>query len=158
MDAERAGRMVSALRARGVMAHVVEAGVYEVGIRVVLDQGIEALWDVDGAAGLDAEIVGEGVLIGFVPHVPGSENFTEQQLVDTIATTIYSAEGLHPPRDTPTGGSAPPPAGKPSASPPAGEPAPPPSAEEPGPPAPPPPGTPAVARYQRRAHWIRRDR
>ncbi|WP_405682607.1 hypothetical protein [Streptomyces sp. NBC_00057] len=71
MDSERAGRLVSALRARGVMAHLVEAGVYEFGIRVVLDEGIEALWDVDGASGLDAEIVSDGVLIGFVPQ-PGS--------------------------------------------------------------------------------------
>ncbi|MFF0448883.1 hypothetical protein ACFYT4_21155 [Streptomyces sp. NPDC004609] len=148
MDAERAGRMVSALRARGVMAHVVEAGVYEVGIRVVLDQGIEALWDVDGAAGLDAEIVGEGVLIGFVPHVPGSENFTEQQLVDTIATTIYSAEGLHPPADAPA----------PTAAPPAAEDTARAATEDTDRPAAPPAGTPAVARYQRRAHWIRRDR
>ncbi|WP_236648976.1 hypothetical protein [Streptomyces clavuligerus] len=82
MDEGRARRMVEALRGRGVMAHVVEAGVYEFGIRVVLDTDIEALWDVDGAAGLDAEIVGDGVLIGFVPHVPGSEEFTEEQLVE----------------------------------------------------------------------------
>ncbi|MFE4799774.1 hypothetical protein ACFRFL_33190 [Streptomyces sp. NPDC056708] len=133
MDSERAGRLVSALRARGVMAHLVEAGVYEFGIRVVLDEGIEALWDVDGASGLDAEIVSDGVLIGFVPHVSGSESFTEEQLVESIATTQYSAEGLRPPSDTPaptpTGGAAP----------------------SPGPAV-----TPPVARYQRRAHWIRR--
>ncbi|MFJ7496439.1 hypothetical protein ACIQZB_35810 [Streptomyces sp. NPDC097727] len=134
MDSERAGRLVSALRARGVMAHLVEAGVYEFGIRVVLDEGIEALWDVDGASGLDAEIVSDGVLIGFVPHVSGSESFTEEQLVESIATTRYSAEGLRPPSDTPA----------PTALA-AGEAAP------PGPAVPPP-----VARYQRRAHWIRR--
>ncbi|WP_197363239.1 hypothetical protein, partial [Streptomyces clavuligerus] len=97
MDEGRARRMVEALRGRGVMAHVVEAGVYEFGIRVVLDTDIEALWDVDGAAGLDAEIVGDGVLIGFVPHVPGSEEFTEEQLVETIAATRYTADGLSPP-------------------------------------------------------------
>ncbi|WP_107428650.1 hypothetical protein [Streptomyces kebangsaanensis] len=101
MDADRAKRVVAALRAREVMAHLVETGVYEFGIRVVLDEGIEALWDLDGASGLDAEIVSDGVLIGFVPHVPGSENFTEQQIVDSIATTRYSTEGLHPPRDNP---------------------------------------------------------
>src|SRR6185312_16531760 len=97
MDAERARRMVELLRARGVMAHLVEAGVYEFGIRVVLDEGVEALWDIDGAAGLDAEIVSEGVLIGFVPHIPGSETYSEQQLVDAIAQTNYALEGLHPP-------------------------------------------------------------
>ncbi|MCX4659068.1 hypothetical protein [Streptomyces uncialis] len=140
MDEERARRMVEQLRAREVMAHLVEAGVYEFGIRVVIDGGIEALWDVDGAAGLDAEIVDEGTLIGFVPHVPGSENFTEQQLVDTIATTNYSTEGLHPPTDTSPG---PPPPGPVA-------PAPPDGGGLPYPDAPPP------ARHQRRAHWFRR--
>ncbi|MFF4754662.1 hypothetical protein ACWD5R_25865 [Streptomyces sp. NPDC002514] len=133
------------------MAHLVEAGVYEFGIRVVLDQDIEALWDVDGASGLDAEIVSDGVLIGFVPHVPGSENFTEQQIVDSIATTRYSTEGLHPPQDGP-----PPPA------PPGPAPADPgsagPSAEAPAPEEPLPVTPPPVARYQRRAHWIHRGR
>ncbi|MGW3952223.1 hypothetical protein ACWEKM_15145 [Streptomyces sp. NPDC004752] len=142
MDVDRARRVVAALRAREVMAHLVEAGVYEFGIRVVLDEGIEALWDMDGASGLDAEIVSDGVLIGFVPHVPGSESFTEQQIVDSIATTRYSAEGLHPPQDTPP---------------------PPPSPAQPPPAAGPPaaksaPATPPVARYQRRAHWIHRGR
>ncbi|MFJ4963413.1 hypothetical protein EES43_00215 [Streptomyces sp. ADI96-02] len=148
MDAERAGRVVEALRARNVMAHVVEAGVYEFGVRVVLDVGMEALWDVDGAAGLDAEIVKEGVLVGFVPHVPGSESFTESQLVDAIATTRYSTEGLHPPQST-----SPPPADTS------------PQAQSP-PPGDRPTGTPAssrdpaapVAWFQRRAHWTRRGR
>ncbi|WGD39040.1 hypothetical protein [Streptomyces cathayae] len=144
MDAERARRMVELLRARGVMAHLVEAGVYEFGIRVVLDEGVEALWDIGGVAGLDAEIVDEGVLIGFVPHVPGSENYTEQQLVDSIATTDYSLEGLHPPTDGPPG--APPP-----------EPGSPAGGDLPYPDAPP-PGAPPIRRDQRRAHWIRRGR
>lgn len=94
MESDRADRMVSRLRARGVMAHVVEAGVYEFGIRVVLDEDLEALWDLDGAAGLDAEIVSEGVLVGFIPHVPGSENFTEDQLVNSIAATDYAVGNL----------------------------------------------------------------
>ncbi|WP_406491989.1 hypothetical protein OG936_01595 [Streptomyces sp. NBC_00846] len=143
MDSDRAGRLVSALRDRNVMAHLVEAGVYEFGIRVVLDEGIEALWDVDGASGLDAEIVSDGVLIGFVPHVPGSESFTEEQLVESIATTRYSTEGLGPPSGTPA-----------PAVPPAAETA---SLHETAP-SPTPPVTPPVARYQRRSHWIRRGK
>ncbi|MEU5976878.1 hypothetical protein [Streptomyces sp. NPDC047315] len=135
MDQDRAGRLVAALRNRRVMAHVVEAGVYEFGIRVVLDQDVEALWDVDGAAGLDAEIVSDGVLIGFVPHVPGSEGFSDDQLVEAIATTRYDTQGLHPPADQ---APLPPPAPHPDAA--------------PGPAAPEPP----VARYQRRAHWLKR--
>ncbi|WP_069631137.1 hypothetical protein, partial [Streptomyces niveus] len=99
MDADRAERLTAELRARGVMAHLVHAGVYEFGIRVVLDDRIEALWDMDGAAGLDAEIVNEGALIGFVPHVPGSEEFTEEQMVNTIATTNYALDTLQRPAD-----------------------------------------------------------
>ncbi|MEU9619437.1 MULTISPECIES: hypothetical protein [unclassified Streptomyces] len=158
MDGERARRLVAALRDRNVMAHLVEAGVYEFGIRVVLDEGVEALWDIDGASGLDAEIVGDGVLIGFVPHVPGSEGFTEEQLVASIATTRYSAEGLRPPADTPvSSGSPAPPADAPV---PDGTPAPAAEATAPaaGTPAPSAPVTPPVARFQRRAHWIRRGK
>ena len=99
MDADRAERLVGRLRARGVMAHVAEAGVYTFGVRVVLGDGREALWDVDGAAGLDAEIVSDGVLVGYVPHVPGSEGFTEDQLVASIATTDYTSPPPSPTAD-----------------------------------------------------------
>ncbi|WP_328323654.1 MULTISPECIES: hypothetical protein [unclassified Streptomyces] len=103
MNSERAERLVTALRARGVMAHVAEVGVYQFGVRVVIDWNIEALWDTDGAAGLDAQVLSDGMLVGFVPHIGGSEEFTEQQLVEAIATTSYSTEGLRPPTGTETG-------------------------------------------------------
>lgn len=104
MNSERAERLVTALRARGVMAHVAEVGVYQFGVRVVIDWNIEAVWDTDGAAGLDAQVLSDGMLVGFVPHIAGSEDFTEEQLVDAIATTGYSTEGLRPPPDTTGGG------------------------------------------------------
>lgn len=138
MDADRAERMTAELRSRGVMAHLVHAGVYEFGIRIVLDDRIEALWDMDGAAGLDAEIVNEGALIGFVPHVPGSEDFTEEQLVNTIATTNYALDTLQRPADRATGDDA---SGGTPARPPDG----------------PAQATPPAMR-QRRAHWIRRGK
>ncbi|MCX4728334.1 hypothetical protein [Streptomyces sp. NBC_01306] len=102
MNSERAERLVTALRARGVMAHVAEVGVYQFGVRVVIDWNIEALWDTDGAAGLDAQVLSDGMLVGFVPHIGGSEDFTEEQLVEAIATTSYSTEGLRPPTRTET--------------------------------------------------------
>lgn len=139
MDSDRAERLTEELRARGVMAHLVHAGVYEFGIRVVLDDRIEALWDLDGAAGLDAEIVNEGALIGFVPHVPGSEEFTEEQLVNCIATTNYALDTLQRPADRTSGQQAP---GRPPVPPSDG----------------PPHATPPALRGQRRAHWIRRGR
>ncbi|WP_328315998.1 hypothetical protein [Streptomyces sp. NBC_00388] len=103
MNSERAERLVTALRARGVMAHLAEVGVYQFGVRVVIDWNIEAIWDTDGAAGLDAQVLSDGMLVGFVPHIEGSEDFTEQQLIDTIATTRYSTEGLRPPAGADTG-------------------------------------------------------
>lgn len=135
MDSDRAERLTAELRSRGVMAHLVHAGVYEFGIRVVLDDRIEALWDMDGAAGLDAEIVNEGALIGFVPHVPGSEDFTEEQLVNCIATTNYALDTLQRPADRTQGRTTP--ASSPDR---------------------PPQSTPPDQPRQRRAHWIRRGR
>ncbi|MFE3826308.1 hypothetical protein [Streptomyces sp. NPDC059092] len=100
MDEERAGRLVSSLRARGVPAHLAHLGVYQCGVRVVLFDGGEAVWDIDGELGLRAEVVEDGVLVGFVPHVRGSEDFDEERLVEVIAATRYDKEGLRLPPDT----------------------------------------------------------
>ncbi|MBY8881297.1 hypothetical protein [Actinacidiphila acidipaludis] len=104
--------IVSTLRARGIMAHRVDEGVYEFGIRVVIPDGSEALWTLD--AGLDAEVLHDGTLVGFVPHVPGSETFSDEQTIDAIAAARYSEEGLHPasrtvPRSVPEAGPGQPP-------------------------------------------------
>ncbi|MFE0464030.1 hypothetical protein ACFW1A_32725 [Kitasatospora sp. NPDC058965] len=99
MDEERAGRLVAALRDREVMAHVAELGVYEFAVRVVLPD-CEAVWDSSEALGLEAEVLQDGVLIGLVPHVPGSERMSEDELVDAIAATEYDRAGLHPPADS----------------------------------------------------------
>ncbi|MBM9506156.1 hypothetical protein [Actinacidiphila acididurans] len=96
MESDRIDRMVSALRGRGVMAHRADEGLYEFGIRVIIPDGSEALWTVGGAAGLDAEVLRDNTLIGYVPHVPGSESLTDEQTVDVIAATRYSEEGMYP--------------------------------------------------------------
>ncbi|MFF3753435.1 hypothetical protein ACFYYH_23685 [Streptomyces sp. NPDC002018] len=103
MDEERAGRLVSSLRARGVMAHMAHLGVYQCGVQIVLAEGGEAIWDMDDVLGLRAEVVADGVLVGFVPHVRGSELFTEEQLVEVIAATRYDRPGLHASADGDTG-------------------------------------------------------
>jgi hypothetical protein len=89
MDEMRAQRVVDALRARGVPAHVARVGVAQIGIRVVLSGEREAIWDTDGTAGLEAQVMRNGVLVGFVPHIEGSEDFTEAQVVEAIAHTDY---------------------------------------------------------------------
>jgi hypothetical protein len=89
VEEDRARRIVSALRDRGVMAHLARAGVFQTGIRVVVADGREAVWDTDGAAGLEAQILRDGVLVGFVPQIPGSEGFDDGAVIEAIARTDY---------------------------------------------------------------------
>lgn len=91
MDEHRAQRVVDALRERGVPAHLAQAraGVSGFGVRVALSDGREAIWDTDGAAGLEAQVLSNGMLVGFVPVIEGSEDFAEPQIVDAIARTDY---------------------------------------------------------------------
>jgi hypothetical protein len=89
MDENRARRVVDTLRARGVPAHLERAGVAQFGVRIMLSDGRQAIWDTDGTAGLEAQVMRNGVLVGFVPMIEGSDGFTEQQVVDTIAGTDY---------------------------------------------------------------------
>lgn len=86
---EEAEQVVAALRARGVFAHVQHMGVNRVGLRVVLPSGAEAIWDADGAAGLEAQVMRDGVLVGFVPVIAGSANFDFEQTVSAIAAADY---------------------------------------------------------------------
>jgi len=91
MEEQRAERVVETLRARNVFAHVKlpHAGITQYGIRVVLPDGREAIWDNDGTAGLEAQVMRNGVLVGFVPSIPGSENFGDAQIIEAIARADY---------------------------------------------------------------------
>lgn len=64
-------------------------GVAHPGIRIILSDEREALWDTDGTAGLEAQVMRHGVLVGFVPVIEGSEHFTDDQVVDAIARSDY---------------------------------------------------------------------
>ena len=86
----RARRVVDALRDRGTPAHLERAGVSKFGIRVSLPGGRQAIWDTDGTAGLEAQVMRDGVLVGFVPVIAGSENFGEAEVVDAIVRTDYA--------------------------------------------------------------------
>jgi hypothetical protein len=89
MEENRARRVADALRDRGVDAQLEKAGVYQFGIRVRISNGREAVWDTDGTAGLEAQVMRDGILVGFVPSIPGSEQFTEQQIIDAMVRTDY---------------------------------------------------------------------
>lgn len=89
MEEDRATRIVSALRERGVLAHLARGGVYQTGVRIVIPDGREAIWDTDGAAGLEAQILRDGVLVGFVPQIPGSESFDDAQVIAAISAADY---------------------------------------------------------------------
>jgi len=78
-----------ALRQRGIEARTAKEGVYQFGVRVALPGGREAVWDSDGAAGLEAQVMRDGMLVGFVPTIAGSESYTEEQVVDAIVHTDY---------------------------------------------------------------------
>ena len=79
MEENRARHVVDSLRERGIDAHMEKAGVYQFGVRVALPDGREAIWDTDGTAGLEAQVMRDGVLVGFVPVIEGSEDFDEAQ-------------------------------------------------------------------------------
>ena len=89
MEEMRAQRVVDALRDRGVDAHLEKAGVYQFGIRVRLTLGREAIWDTAGTAGLEAQVMRDGMLVGYVPSIEGSADFDEAQTIDAIARTDY---------------------------------------------------------------------
>jgi hypothetical protein len=90
MDENRARRVADALRDRGIDAHLDnEGGVGVYAVRVSVGDGREAIWGREGTASLEAEVLLDGDLVGFVPEIPGSESFDEAQVVDAIARADY---------------------------------------------------------------------
>jgi hypothetical protein len=89
MDENKARRVVDVLRERGTDAHLARVGVYQFGVSVRLSDGREATWDSDDTAALEAQVMRNGVLVGFVPAIDGSDSYTEKQVVDAILRTDY---------------------------------------------------------------------
>ncbi|HEX7187175.1 MAG TPA: hypothetical protein VF423_03050 [Actinomycetes bacterium] len=89
MDENRARKVVDTLRERGVDAHLEKAGVYQFGVRISLPDGRQAIWDSDGTAGLEAQVMRNGMLVGFVPVIEHSEHFDDDQVLDAILRTDY---------------------------------------------------------------------
>jgi hypothetical protein len=108
MEENQARRVVDTLRERGIDARMAKAGIYQFGVRVVLGDGREAVWDTDDTLALEAQVMRDGMLVGFVPEIAGSEDYDQQQIIDAIASTDYDTPVA---RRLPT----PPPAGPPLA-------------------------------------------
>ena len=103
MEEAVATDVVERLRRRNVFAHVNRrAGVYNVGVRVVIPDGREAIWDNDGAAGLEAMVLRDGVLVGFVPQIADSGDLDAAAIAGIIATADYDAKPTPAPRPTPS--------------------------------------------------------
>ena len=91
MEENKARRVVDALRDRGTNADLARVGVYQFGVSVRLPDGREATWDSDGTAALEAQVMRNGVLVGYVPQIEGSDDWDEAQIVDAILRTDYDA-------------------------------------------------------------------
>ena len=89
MDENRARHVVDALRERGIDAHMANEGTYQIGVRIELPDGREAIWDSDDTAELEAQVMRDGMLVGFVPVIPGSADFDDSQVIDAIARANY---------------------------------------------------------------------
>jgi hypothetical protein len=89
MDENRARRITDALRDRGINAHLRKSGIDAYSVQVPAGGGREAVWGAEGTTGLEAEVLLDGDLVGFVPEIPGSDTFDEAQIVDAIARADY---------------------------------------------------------------------
>ena len=89
MNENRARRITDALRDRGINAHLRKSGVDAYAVQVAVSGGREAIWGSEGTTGLEAEVLLDGDLVGFVPQIPGSAAFDEAQIVDAIARADY---------------------------------------------------------------------
>jgi hypothetical protein len=95
MDENRALRVTDTLRDRGIDAHLANLGVDIYGVRVHLPDGRDAMWGTEGTSSLEAEVLLDGDLVGFIAEIPGSDDFDEAQIVDAIARADYDQPEGH---------------------------------------------------------------
>ena len=89
MDENRARRITDALRDRGINAHLRKSGIDAYSVQVPAGGGREAVWGSEDTSGLEAEVLLDGDLVGYVPQIPDSDTFDEDQIVDAIARADY---------------------------------------------------------------------
>lgn len=104
MDETRARHVTDALRDRGINAHLKKSGVDAYAVQVLLPGGREAVWGAEGTTGLEAEVLEDGDLAGFVAQIPGSESFDDAQVVDAIARADYDQPEGHERAEAPPPG------------------------------------------------------
>jgi hypothetical protein len=90
MDEDRARRVSDGLRDRGIDAHLARVSMDSYAVRVRIDGGREAVWGAEGTASLEATVLQNGNLVGFVPRISGSAGFDDAQVIDAIARTDYT--------------------------------------------------------------------
>src|ERR1700735_1003785 len=104
MQEDRARRVADTLRDRGIDAHLLNEGIDIYGVRVKLGGGGEAVWGVEGTAALEAEVLRAGALVGFIPEIPGSSEFTDAQVAAAIARADYDEPVGHERAEAPPPG------------------------------------------------------
>ena len=90
MNEDRARRVSDGLRDRGIDAHLAKLSTDRYAVRVRIDGGREAVWGAEGTASLEASVLRNGNLVGFVPTIAGSAGFDVTQVIDAIARADYS--------------------------------------------------------------------
>jgi hypothetical protein len=95
MEENRALHVMDALRDRGIDAHLANLGVDIYGVRVHMPDGRDAIWGAEGGTHLEAEVLLDGDLVGFISEIPGSDEFDEDQIVDAIARADYDEPEGH---------------------------------------------------------------
>ena len=99
MDESTAEQVVELLRQQRIFASVNRrVGVYNVGVRVVIPDGREAIWDNDGAAGLEAMVLRNGMLVGYVPQLADSDDLDATAIARIISAADYDASPVTQPR------------------------------------------------------------
>jgi hypothetical protein len=104
MQENRARKVTDALRDRGINAHMHNEGIDIYGVRVVIGGGREAVWGTEGTTSLEAEVLLDGDLVGFIPEIPGSSDFDDAQVADAIARADYDEPVGHERAEAPPPG------------------------------------------------------
>jgi hypothetical protein len=89
MRTDHAQQIIDQLASWSIRATLLPRGLDRADVRVALAGGREAVWSVDTAAGLRAEVLRDGILVSFVPEMPGSRDVPPDVQAWLIATADY---------------------------------------------------------------------